>query len=246
MLDCFKTFKNLVESQKSKKIKILRSDNGGEFCRNEIEKFLARNGIIHQKTNPYTPEQNGMSERLNRTVVEKAKCLLFDANLEKRFWAEAVNTSVYLKNRSAASGLQKTPYEIWTGEKPDVSSLRIFGSTVMVHIPKEKRRKWDKKSAKQILIGYSENVKGYRVHNPSNNTVTTSRDVPIVEKISDDVSIMVNQEEKTCIGGSNDKSSDSVGDSDAQDSLEEDTLASTSTEENCLAERKSPKTTSKM
>ena len=85
MLDCFKTFKNLVESQKSKKIKILRSDNGGEFCGNEFENFLARNGIIHQKTNPYTPEQNGMSERLNRTVVEKAKCLLFDANLKNDF-----------------------------------------------------------------------------------------------------------------------------------------------------------------
>lgn len=144
VFDCFKDFKNMVENQKGRKIKMLRSDNGGEFCNRVFENYLKGNGIIHQKTNPYTPEQNGMSERLNRTIIEKSKCMLFDANLEKKFWAEAVHTAVYLRNRSLASGLDKTPYELWTGRMPDVKNLRMFGSSVMVHVPKEKRLKWDR------------------------------------------------------------------------------------------------------
>lgn len=160
---------------------MLRSDNGGEFCSTEMEQFLLINGIIHQKTNAYTPEQNGMCERLNRTIVEKAKCLLFDANLQKVFWAEAVHTAIYLRNRSIAAGLKKTPFELWTGIKPDVSNLRIFGSVVMVHVPKEKRLKWDKKAAKQILVGYSDTTKGYRIFNPTKKAISVSRDVIIME-----------------------------------------------------------------
>lgn len=91
-----------------------------------MEDYLKTFGIVHHKTNPYTPEQNGMSERNNRTMVEKAKCLLFDARLDKRFWAEAVSTAVYLKNRSIASGLyDKTPFEMWHGKKPVLSHLRF-------------------------------------------------------------------------------------------------------------------------
>lgn len=205
--ECFKNFKNLVENQTGKSIKALRSDNGGEFCSNQLENFLASNGIIHQKTNPYTPEQNGMSERMNRTVVEKAKCMLFDANLDKKFWAEAVNTAVYLRNRSLVSGLEKTPFEMWTGSKPDVSHLRIFGSTVMVHVPKEKRLKWDKKAIRHVLVGYSEN-KGYRVYNPKTGVVSTSRDCTIMENR--------NENEITSIDDV--KISVSVGDTDLQPS----------------------------
>jgi len=118
VLECFKDFKNMVENQQNLRIKALRTDNGGEFCSQDFENLLTKAGIIHQKTNPYTPEQNGISEWMNRTIVEKARYLLFDAELEKRFWAEAVNTAVYLRNRSIASGLNdKTPFEIWTGRK---------------------------------------------------------------------------------------------------------------------------------
>lgn len=95
-----------------------------------------KSGINHQKTNPYTPEQNGLCERMNRTIIEKARCLLFDAKLSKEFWAEAVNTAFYLQNRIVKAGLKNcTPYEVWTGSKPNLSHLRIFGSTVMKHIP---------------------------------------------------------------------------------------------------------------
>lgn len=114
--------------------------------------------------------------------MEKARCLLYEANLEKRFWAEAVNTAVYLLNRTVKSNLNyRTPYELWTGTKPDLRHIRIFGSTVMTHIPREKRRKWDRKANKCILVGFSEDVKGYRIYNPSSKSITTSRDVVIIE-----------------------------------------------------------------
>lgn len=177
----FKEFKAFVERQTGRKLKVLRTDNGGEFCSLEMKCFLQKAGIAHQKTNPYTPEQNGMCERMNRTVVERARCLLFDANMPKKFWAEAVNTAVYLRNRTIASGLTKTPYELWTGRKPDVSHVRVFGSTAMTHVPKMKTAKWDKKAEKLILVGYDNNVKGYRLFDPKSNKIITSRDVIIME-----------------------------------------------------------------
>lgn len=181
----FQEFQCMVEKQKDKKVKVLRTDNGGEFCSREFGSYLCKQGIVHQRTNAYTPEQNGLCERMNRSIVEKARCLIFDAGLEKKFWAEAVNTSVYLRNRSVVTGLNnKTPYEVWTGQKPNLGHLRIFGSVVMVHIPKERRLKWDKKANKLIFVGYAENTKGYRVYNPVTNVVTTSRDIVIMETLN--------------------------------------------------------------
>ncbi|KAA5634977.1 transposase family protein, partial [Pseudomonas aeruginosa] len=143
----FKEFQSLVEKQTDRKIKILRTDNGGEYCSQDFERYLKQHGIIHQKSNAYTPQQNGVCERMNRSLVEKARCLIFDAGLHKKFWAEAINTSVYLRNRTVVTGLNNmTPYEAWTKKKPDLSHVRIFGSKVMMHIPKEKRLKWDMKA----------------------------------------------------------------------------------------------------
>ncbi|XP_026475639.1 uncharacterized protein LOC113380719 [Ctenocephalides felis] len=150
--------------------------------------YLKENGIIHQRTNPYTPEQNGIAERLNRTLVEKARCLIFDGQLDKKFWAEAVNTAAYLKNRSVTSDLTKTPFELWWKKKPDVSHIKIFGSVVMDHVPKQKRSKWDRKSVRKILIGYADDVKGYRLFDPVTNKISTSRNVVIMETIDDEPS----------------------------------------------------------
>lgn len=224
----FKNFKAMVENQQNKKIKVLRTDNGGEFCNKEMENYLLKEGIIHQKTNAYTPEQNGVCERANKTVVEKARCLLFDAKLEKKFWAEASNTAVYLKNRSVTSTLgNKTPYEAWYKKKPDLSHIRVFGSPVMVHIPKEKRLKWDKKARMHILVGFSETVKGYRVYDHEKNIITVKRDVIVMEEktkmtekgetadwIQDDVEIVALEPLATNRDGR-----DSVGESTMNESL---------------------------
>lgn len=123
----FESFKAKVENQTGLKIKYLRTDNGTEFCNRVFDSFLDKCGIIHQTTVPYTPQQNGLAERMNRTIVEKAKCMMFNACLDKCFWAEAVATAIYLINRSPCKGnVNKTPEEIWSGTAPNLNHLRIF------------------------------------------------------------------------------------------------------------------------
>lgn len=177
----FEEFKALHERQLGKFIKILRSDNGSEYVTNELDEFLRCNGIIHQTSNPYTPEQNGLAERMNRTLVEKARSMLHGAGLPKSFWAEAVSTAAYLVNRSPTSGHGKTPEEVWSGKTPDLSHLRVFGSKAMVHVPKELRRKLDSKSREMIFVGYCEATKGYRLIHPVTKNLTKSRNVVFLE-----------------------------------------------------------------
>lgn len=123
---------------------------------------------------------------MNRTIVERAKCLLFDANLDKTYWAEAANMAVYLINRSVCAPLvNKTPEEVYSGNKVDLSQLQLFGSEVMVHIPKQRRKKWDRKSFKNIFVGYDSECKGYRCIDPDSKKLTISRDVIFLEKVID-------------------------------------------------------------
>ncbi|GJS05933.1 integrase [Tanacetum coccineum] len=128
--DFFKKFKALAENQCNRKLKILRTDRGGEFLSNEFSRFCDEYGIKRELTAPYTPEQNGIAERKNRTIVEMARSMLKTKNLEDEFWAEAVATAVYLINISPTKAVWNvTPYEAWYESKPSVSHLRIFGCT---------------------------------------------------------------------------------------------------------------------
>jgi len=182
-LECFKDFKASSEIETGHKVKCVRSDNGKEYINKNFSTYLRTHGIRHQTTIPYTPEQNGVAERANRTIVEKARCLLGEANLDKKFWAEASATAVYLANRSPTKSLQfKTPEEMWTSKKPNLKHLRIFGCKAMAHIPTEKRQKWDQKSRECIFVGYLENSKGYRLFDIKTNKVFKSRDVIFLEK----------------------------------------------------------------
>ena len=151
----FKDFVANVENRFGTKVKKLRSDNGGEYISNEFTRFLENHGIAHDTTNPYSPQQNGVAERANRTLLEIVRCLLNQANLPPRFWAEALSVATYLKNRSPTSCFTKeTPYQRWWKKKPDVSNLNVFGCAAYVHIPKEKRKKLDNKSMKCVFMGY--------------------------------------------------------------------------------------------
>ena len=144
--ELFKKICNMAESQTERRIKFLRSDNGGEYRSKEMEKFQSERGIVWQTTIQYTPEQTGVAERVNRTILEIAKSMLSFEKLDKSFWAEAVSTAVYIRNRILSSNDSVKPYEKWFGTKTDVSNLRIFGCRAMVHVPKEKRKKLDAKS----------------------------------------------------------------------------------------------------
>lgn len=140
VLSCFIKYKRLVENQTGKTIKCLRSDNGGEYCNIKFDKFLSDEGLVHQTSIPFSPQQNGVSERLNRTLVEKARCMLSDARLDRRYWGEAVTTAIYLKNRSPTAALSGgIPEQLWTGSKVDLSHLRVFGSRAYSLIPEHRR-----------------------------------------------------------------------------------------------------------
>lgn len=118
----------MVENEVRCQIKKLRSHNGIEYTAGEFKKICEQEGIQHQFTLPYSPQQNGVSERKNGTVMEMAWCLLFEKGLPKSFWAEAVNTSVYLLNLLPTKALNgKTPFEAWFERKPSMEQLRIFG-----------------------------------------------------------------------------------------------------------------------
>ncbi|KAK3925131.1 Retrovirus-related Pol polyprotein from transposon TNT 1-94, partial [Frankliniella fusca] len=183
--DCFskfKEFKLMVENQTECKIKRFRSDNGKEYDNIEMKKFCAENGILLELTVPYTPQQNGVSER-HRTIVDRARTMLIDAKLDKKYWAEAVNCAIYLKNRSPTVALDnEIPLEVWSGNKVDLSNVRVFGCKVMAMIPKCKRKKFDDKSEEMIMVGYCEGSKGYRVAYPNDpGHVIESRNVKFIE-----------------------------------------------------------------
>ena len=178
VLSKFKEYESMVTNATGLRIQTLRSDNGGEYNSKEFTEFCTSKGIMHQFTNPYTPEQNGVSERLNRTLMESAKSMLFHASLPLHFWAEAVNTATYLHNRSPVSSLaDKTPYECWYGRKPDVSNLRIFGSICFVHTPANLRQKLDPKSEKGVFVGYPLDTKGYKIYLIESKKFVRSKDV---------------------------------------------------------------------
>ena len=133
----------------------------------------------------YTPQQNGVCERKNRTIMETARCLLKRKRLSRRFWAEAVSCAVYLINRSPTTSLEKcTPHEAWYGTKPSVHHLKVFGSVAYSHIPDAMRSKLDDKSEKCIFIGYSERSKAYKLYNPVTKKMVISRDVRFDENSS--------------------------------------------------------------
>jgi len=174
----FKKFKYAVEKEFGHYIKTLRTDNGGEYCSTEFETFLIDNGIHHEKTVPMCPEQNGVSERLNRTLIESVRSMLADSKLDKSFWAEALNTATYIKNISSTSTINNmTPFEALKKEKPSLKHLKVFGCVAYAHIPKEKRLKLDEKARKCIFLGYSNCSKGFRLYDMEKKKVFIERNV---------------------------------------------------------------------
>ena len=174
----FQEFKALVEDQTSRHIRALRSDNGGYFESNAFNEFCSDVGICRQLTVPYNPQQNGVAERKNRILCEAAKSMLHDRDISAYLWAEATSTAVYIQNRSPHAVLdEKTPKEVFTGEKPDISHLRIFGCPVYIHIQKEKRINMEHSRNNGTFVGYSETSKEVIIYVPGERHVEVSWDV---------------------------------------------------------------------
>ncbi|KAL0746003.1 hypothetical protein Bca101_101497 [Brassica carinata] len=185
VLDAFKNFQSYVSNQYNAKIKIFRSDNGGEYTGHAFKNHLAQHGILHQTSCPYTPQQNGVAERKNRHLMEVARSMMFQMSVPKRFWSDAVITACYLINRIPTRILEdKALFEVLNNNKPVLDHLRVFGCISYVLIPGEIRNKLEAKSIKAMMIGYSTTQKGYKCFVPETRRVLVSRDVKFFEEKS--------------------------------------------------------------
>jgi hypothetical protein len=136
------------------------------------------NGIKRQLTAAFTPQQNGVAERKNQTIMNMVRCMLSEKHVPKFLWAEAVNWAVHILNRSPTLAVKdKTPEEAWSGIKPDVHYFKVFGCIAHVHIPEAKRKKLDAKSFQCVMLGVSDESKAYRLFDPTTKRIVTSKDV---------------------------------------------------------------------
>jgi transposase InsO family protein len=152
----------LWERETQCQVQLVRTDGGKEFCNQQIDSFCRSQRIRHQRTFPYTPEQNGKVERLNRDLMEKARATMFQCGAPARFWAEAVSTANRVRN-VLPQMKAITPFQLFYGRKPSVSSSRVFGCIAYVHVPKQKRKKLDARSEPGMFVGYSVDSKAWRI-----------------------------------------------------------------------------------
>jgi hypothetical protein len=179
----FQDFKNLVENQTCRHIRVFRIDNGKEFDSHKYDDLCRAYGIKRELTVPYNPQQNGVAERKNMTICEEAIAMMYDQNLPLSLWAEAASTTVYIQNRCSHKALEeKTLEEVFIGKKPSVDHLRIFGSPVCILVPKEKRTKLEPFGKKDTFVGYNETSKAYRIYVPGKKFIEVSRDVTFHEE----------------------------------------------------------------
>lgn len=176
----FKQYRAMLRQQTGKDIKVLRTDNALEYTRGQFKDYLDREGIICQTTGPYGSAENGIAERLNRTLLESGRAMSFRHNLPRFLWPEAVSYAAYIRNRVPTRALNgKTPEEMFTGRKPDISNLREFGVDCWVLILPTPG-KLQRKSMKAVFTGVSDNSRAYRYWDRGRRRILISRNVKFV------------------------------------------------------------------
>ncbi|RVW72857.1 Retrovirus-related Pol polyprotein from transposon TNT 1-94 [Vitis vinifera] len=190
-LDAFKVFKAEVEKQYGKQIKIVRLDRGGEYYGRYLEdgqspgpfaKFLQEHGIVAQYTMPGSPDQNGVAERRNRTLLDMVRSMLSSSKLPKFLWTESLKTSVYILNRVPTKAVPKTPFELLKCWKPSLRHMRVWGCSSEVRIYNPQEKKLDPRTISGYFIRYAEKSKGYRFYCPSHSTrIVESRNAKFLE-----------------------------------------------------------------
>ncbi|CAI7818465.1 unnamed protein product [Closterium sp. NIES-53] len=174
-----------AQSESGHKVKVIRTDNGGEFIGADFESVLKKKGIQHQLTVPYNPQQNGVAERFNWTLQEGARTLLGRAGLPDPFWVTALRQVALVKNRVLATvgDKQWVPYTKWYGSAPAVSMLRAYGCMVVFHVPKEKRGKLEASGRWGVHLGLAKYHKGWLIWDLTSQQLTVSRDVKFLESL---------------------------------------------------------------
>lgn len=157
----------------------MRSDRGGEYINSS---YFESTGIIHETTAPYTPQQNGIAERKNRTLTQMVNAMFSNSGLGQGYWGEALLTACHILNRVPTKRIQKTPYELWKNKKPNLNYLKVWGCRAVVRVPEPKKRKLGERGIECVFIGYAQHSKAWRfmVIEPNDyisvNTVIESRD----------------------------------------------------------------------
>ncbi|GAA0162781.1 hypothetical protein LIER_18799 [Lithospermum erythrorhizon] len=179
--ETFKLFHAMVEMESGKLMKCIRTDNGGEYT-GIFNQYCKSKGIRHTKSVPKIPQHNGVSERMNRTIVEKIQCMLSHAKLPRSFWGEAMCAAIQVINLSPTTVLEGgVPEEIWSGKKSSYKHLRVFGCRAFVHIPKDERSKLDNKSNQCSYLSFGDEKFSYKLYDPVSKTIVRSRDVVFME-----------------------------------------------------------------
>jgi transposase InsO family protein len=161
-----KRFLRRAQNEIELKVKKIRSNNGSEFKNLQVEEYLEEEDVKHEFSAPYTPQQNGVVERKNRTLIDMTRTMLGEFKTPERFWSEAVNTACHAINRLYLHRLlKKTSYELLTGNKPNVSYFRVFGIKCYILVKKGRHSKFAPKAVEGFLLGYDSNTKAYRVFN---------------------------------------------------------------------------------
>ena len=222
----FKEFRAEYEKQNDVKLKELRSDNGLEYCSNEFQTYLKVAGIKHRTSVAYVPQANGKAERLNRTLLEKARTMLSTAQLSTYMWGSAILTANYLRNRSPCSAINfKTPYEMKFKKLPTLNHLKVFGCKAYPLILNKKRTKFDPTAlANCVMVGYDDSNGIYWIFDKSNRKLFRSRDVTFNEDMKLTKSILKDNNEDYVTMSYQDDDKAMLAESDIESDHEEDNL----------------------
>ncbi|KAM1502254.1 hypothetical protein ACFXTO_027626 [Malus domestica] len=196
-LNAFQIYKAEVEKQLDKKIKTVKSDRGGEYYGRYSEHgrnpgpfalYLQSEGIVAQYTNPGTPQQNGVSERKNRTLKDMVRSMMSTTNLPMFLWGDAIKTANYICNRAPSKSITSTPFELWNNRKPSLLHLRIWGCKAEARAYNPQERKLDPKTVSCYFIGYPPRTNGYRFYCPGNSMrfIKTNK-VKFIEEMTEGV-----------------------------------------------------------
>jgi transposase InsO family protein len=180
--EVLKKFLRMAQNEFDAKVNKIRSDNGTKFKTTQVEDFLDEEGIKHEFLAPYTPQQNGVAERKNRTLIEMARTMLDEYKTSDRFWMEAINTVCHATNHLYLHKLlKKTSYELLTGNKPNVSYFRVFRSRCYILQKRSKSSKFAPKTYEGVLLGYDSNSHAYHIFNVITGFVETTCDTIFYE-----------------------------------------------------------------
>lgn len=174
----------MIEKQIGKQLCTLRTDNGGEFTSSDFNDYCATSSIRQELTAPYSSAQNGVAERMNRTIQDTARALLKQAGLHLSYWAEAVTMTTYLHNRLPGQATpSSTPYYLLFGRKPSISHIRMFRATAYAHLHSSqlKHAKLSDRTRKYVFIGFTDGIKAYKLYDPSTRQTIYSRSVTFDE-----------------------------------------------------------------